>query len=47
MRRPVIYCPKLAIDWISSVVISRGYKIKINEFYKNDYVSIKINESLI
>ena len=34
MRRPVIYCPKLAIDWISSVVDSRGYKIKINECFE-------------
>ncbi|MFP6779031.1 MAG: nicotinate phosphoribosyltransferase [Alphaproteobacteria bacterium] len=34
MRRPVIYCPKLAIDWISSVVVSRGYKIKINECFE-------------
>jgi nicotinate phosphoribosyltransferase len=33
MRRPVIYCPKIAIDWISSVVTSRGYKINIKEFF--------------
>ena len=26
MRRPVIYCPKIAMDWISSVVTSRGHK---------------------
>ena len=34
MRRPVIYCPKLAIDWIRSVVSSRGYKIEIKECFE-------------
>ena len=33
MRRPVIYCPQIAMDWISSVVISRGYKINIKECF--------------
>lgn len=34
MRRPVIYCPKLAIDWIRSVVSSRGYTIEIKECFE-------------
>jgi nicotinate phosphoribosyltransferase len=34
MRRPVIYCPKLAINWIRSVVDSRGHKIKIKECFE-------------
>ena len=34
MRRPVIYCPKLAIDWVTSVVDFRGYKINITECFK-------------
>ena len=34
MRRPVIYCPKLAIDWITLVVNSRGQKIDVSECFK-------------
>ena len=34
MRRPVIYCPKLAVDWIISVVGFRGHKINITECFK-------------
>ena len=33
MRRPVIYCPKIAMDWISSVVTSRGHKLNIKECF--------------
>jgi len=33
MRRPVIYCPKIAMDWISSVVTSRGHKLNIQECF--------------
>ena len=33
MRRPVIYCPKIAMDWISSVVTSRGHILNIQECF--------------
>ena len=33
MRRPVIYCPKLAIEWLKEVIKSRGQNLKIKELF--------------
>ena len=34
MRRPVIYCSRLAIEWINFVIKSRGGSIKIEELFE-------------
>ena len=34
MRRPVIYCPKLALEWIKFVTNSRGNEVKIDECFE-------------
>ena len=34
MRRPVIYCSRLAIEWINFVIKSRGGTIKIEELFE-------------
>lgn len=46
MRRPVIYCPKLAMDWITSVVKSRGQEIHISECF-NEGAWVGAGEALM
>ena len=34
MRRPVIYCPRIAIDWLRKVIKSRKGSVEIKECFK-------------
>ena len=34
MRRPVLFCPSLAIEWLEQVEKKRNTKFKIEMFYK-------------